>query len=146
MALYGTGVFGFQYRTNYTGFVWDDTPGVGEFNFTPSITDYVPVYDFNNTSVVRQESVINGHVEYIKRGNRQILKIDMHNVSSTQISQLNTALYKAVKFRPHVDNEDLEFMAFITKVTPYYLKNINSLDAVSFEIESQEFTELVVAD
>lgn len=143
MALFGTSGFGFIYPSSRA---WGSTPAGGQFDFIPSITDYVPVYDFNNTSVIRQESVINGHVEYIKRGNRQIVKVDMHNVTSTQIAQLNTALYSTVRFRPHTDNEDLEYIAIVTKVTPYYLKNINSLDAVSFEIESQEFVELVVAD
>jgi hypothetical protein len=144
MAIFGTSGFGFIYPSTRA---WGSTTATtGQFDFIPTANAYVPVYDFNNTSVVRQESVINGHVEYVNRGNRQIVKITMHSVTSSQITQLLSVQYKTVRFRPHTDSEDLEYIGIVTKVTPFYLKNINCLDHVSFEIESQEFVELVVAD
>ena len=141
MAIFGTSGFGFIYPSTRA---WGSTATSGQFDFIPSVLDYVPIYDFNNTQVVRQESVVNGHVEYILKGERQLIKVTMHNVTAQQINNLQTAKYKTVRVRPHTDNSSLEYIGIITKVTPFYLKNINVLDHVSFEIESQEFTELAV--
>jgi hypothetical protein len=143
VAIFGTSGFGFIYPSTRA---WGSTATTGQFDFIPSALDYVPVYDFNNTQVVRQESVVNGHVEYIYKGERQLIKVTMHNVTAQQLNNLQTAKYKTVRVRPHTENEDLEYIGIITKVTPFYLKNINALDHVSFEIESQEFVELVTAD
>lgn len=140
MAIFGTSGFGFIYPSTRT---WGSTATAGQFDCIPSIVDYQPIYDFNNTNVVRQESVINGHVEYIKKGDRQVVKVTMHEISSAMMTNLLSANYKLVRFRPHTDNSSIEFVGWLTKVTPFYLTNINSLDNVSFEIESQEYVSLV---
>lgn len=143
MAIFGTSGFGFIYPATRT---WGSTATTGQFDCIPDIADYAPVYDFNNTNVIKQESVVNGHIEYTKKGERQIIKVTMHKVSPNLIANLLSANYKLVKCRPHTDNEDLEFTGWLTKVTPFYLNNINSLDNVSFEIESQEYVNLAIAD
>lgn len=143
MAIFGTSGFGFIYPASRT---WGSTATTGQFDCIPSIADYAPVYDLNNSNVIKQESVINGHIEYTKKGERQLLKVTMHKIDGTLMANLLSTNYKTVKCRLNVDNEDVEFTAWLTKVKPFYLNNINSLDNVSFELESQEYVNLVVAD
>jgi len=143
MAYFGSLGFGFIYPSSRT---WGSTATSGQWDVIPAITDYTVVYDFNKSDIITQESVINGHIEVILKGNRQLIKVDFHNCDTTMMTNLLASLGKVVRCRPHTDNEDCEFLANITKVKPYYEKNNITMDACIVEIESQELTELVVAD
>jgi len=143
MAIFGNSGFGLIYPATRS---WGSTAGSGEFDIIPAFDKYTAVYDLNNTAFVKQESVINGHIEYVKKGDRHILKVDLHDLTSTQVANLLSANYKLVKYRLNTDNEDNEWIGWLIKVTPYYLKNIISLDSCSFEIESQEYQTLAVTD
>jgi len=147
MSYFGSLGFGFIYpSTRSWGSTPDPDPAEGEYDVLPAITDYTIVYDFNKTDIITQESVINGHKEIIVKGNRQLIKVDFHNCDTTMMTNLLASLGKVVRCRPHTDNEDCEFLANIIKVKPYYEKNNITMDACIVEIESQELTELVVAD
>lgn len=143
MAHLGSSGFGMIYPATRT---WGSTAGANEWDYIPDVTKYTIDYDFNNSAFVRQESVVNGHVEYIDRGERQKFKITVHSLSKTEMTTLLSAKRKLVKFRPHTDNEDIEFSAWVIKVTPFYLRNIVSMDAVTIELESQEYVNLAVWD
>ena len=143
MAFFGSLGFGFIHPATRA---WGSSPTGVEFDILPAITDYTIKYDFNNTVFIRQESVLNGHVEFIKKGNRQKCKINFHNCDATRMTNLLASLNQVVKFRPHTDNEDCEFLMIVTEVTPYYLNDIISLDACIVVLESQEYVELVVND
>lgn len=143
MSHLGNSGFGMIYPATRS---WGSTAGSGEWNYIPDQTKYTISYDFNNSAFIRQESVINGHVEYIEKGERQKFKITVHSLTKSEMATLLSAKRSLVKFRPHTDNEDIEFSAWITKVEPFYLKNIVSMDALLIELESQEYVNLAVWD
>ena len=143
MSHFGSSGFGFIYPATRS---WGSTAGTGEFDYIPEATKYTIDYDYNNTEMIRQESAINGHLELIKKGERQKIKVNIHSISKTELANLLSVNNKKVLLRPHTDNEDIQFVAWITKVHPYYLKNIISMDACIIELESQDYVNLAVWD
>ena len=108
MSHFGTSGFGMIYPDTRT---WGSTAGSGEWNYIPSTEKYTIDYDFNNSNFIRQESVINGHIEYIDKGERQKFKLVVHNLSKAEMATLLSAARKKVRVRPHTDNEDCEFVS-----------------------------------
>lgn len=143
MAYFGSLGFGFIYPSSRA---WGSTATTGQWDIIPEITDYTIVYDFNRSDMIEQESVVNGHKEVTLKGNRQVIRVDFHNCDTPMMTNLLASLGKVVRCRPHTDNEDLEFLANVIKVKPYYDKNNVTMDGCFVDIESQELTELVVAD
>lgn len=147
MSWFGTGAIGFKYRTSYSGFTWAGAvpiPALGQFDFLPTINQYTADYNYNKTAAVRQESVLNGHLELVMKGERQKIQITLYDITPEDIVLLLSVNQKLVMLRPHIDNPDVEFLAWVTKVEPFYLKNITALDACIVEFESQEFENLTL--
>jgi len=96
-------------------------------------------YDWNVPDYDIKTSVITGKKTRIKKGeyhkfNLDILKLDL--TLHTSLKAINAS--SEVRFYPHAD-VNTYYTCIITKLQPYYNKNLVFLDACKFELETESY-------
>jgi len=96
-------------------------------------------YDWNVPDIEVKTSVITGKKTRIKKGeyhkfNLDILKLD--STLHTSLKAINAS--SEVRFYPHADNSTY-YTCIITKLQPYYNKNLVFLDACKLELETDSY-------
>lgn len=107
---------------------------------TVSFTDPVKLdYDFNVPDYDIKTSVITGKKTRIKKGEYHQFKLDILKLDSTLHNSLKAINASSdVRFYPHADVSTY-YTCLVTKLQPYYNKNLVFLDACKFELETESY-------
>jgi len=107
---------------------------------TVSFTDPVKLdYDFNVPDYDIKTSVITGKKTRIKKGEYHQFKLDILKLDSTLHNSLKAINASSdVRFYPHADVSKY-YTCLVTKLQPYYNKNLVFLDACKFELETESY-------
>ncbi len=107
---------------------------------TVNFTDPIKLdYDFNVPDIEVKTSVITGKKTRIKKGEYHQFKLDILKLDSTLHTSLKAInASDEVRFYPHSDVSTY-YTCIVTKLQPYYNKNLIFLDACKFELETESY-------
>jgi hypothetical protein len=107
---------------------------------TVNFTDPIKLdYDFNVPDIEVKTSVITGKKTRIKKGEYHQFKLDILKLDSTLHTSLKAInASDEVRFYPHAD-VNTYYTCIVTKLQPYYNKNLVFLDACKFELETESY-------
>lgn len=96
-------------------------------------------YDFNVPDIDVKTSVITGKKTRIKKGEYHKFSLDILALTSSLLTSLKAIhVSSEVRFYPHSDNSTY-YTCIVTKLQPYYNKNLVFLDACKLDLETDAY-------